>query len=85
MQQNPLRGGAFFSAGIKAGLYQFNVPVAETVPDKIVYFLKSKADFEFIQIFRNIPHYLIITCQNPFILRLEPLPGKGEIFFLQIH
>ena len=53
-----LFGGIFT---VQANLYQFNVPVAKHVPNKVVQFGNGNPKLEFFQVFGNFFHHVIET------------------------
>ena len=51
----------------ETALGQFNIPVAENIPNKVVDCAEGYADFKVIERARNACYGLVVLCQNPLV------------------
>ena len=50
---------------IQALFSQFNIPVTIGIPDEIIHFVSGVAEFEFIEISRNLADRIVERGENP--------------------
>ena len=63
----------------KAGLYEFDIPVAEYVPDEIIQLGNGNAEFVFFKVFGDLADKAVVKGKQPFVLRFKTV-GCGLIY-----
>ena len=53
---------------LQTGLCQFNIPIAELIPDKIIKLLNRDSQFKLFQIFRDLFGDTVKGADNPLVL-----------------
>ena len=56
---------------VKPGLYHFNIPVTEFIPDEIIYLLYGNTQFEVLHVVGHFFYHMVQLGKDPFIHRLK--------------
>ena len=71
---------------IDAVFCKFHIPVAEFIPDKVIYFLNCNSEFIFIHVLGHIFRQCVDLGQNPAVSRLQQrILRRLHTFFRHIH
>ena len=76
--------GGFLVLSGEAGLAQFDIPVAEVVPDEGIELVRGDAQFVAVDVLGDFLHQGVVPAQDPLILQIQ-LPGQVKVLHLQIH
>ena len=60
-----------FATSLKTDFCNFNVPITEYVPDKVVKFLNCHTEFKVFKVICNIFTYAVEDTENPFIFKSQ--------------